>query len=169
MKFLIVMLIGVGVIIAGIVLFVEFSQTSTNGVAQLTVTAERTPFNEKIHTPEQLANLEALTTPLDNSTLERIPVLENAINQAFSELIPSSFNSSQSFTTDISQSDSDSILRLAGNNVNELPETQSTDPYVEGNYTTYAAAMEFKFNNFFYRVVIEKTTVSQDEQPNNSP
>ena len=169
MNFLIVFLVGIGVIIAGIVLFMQFSSNNSGGVVQLSVTAERTPFNTNIHTPEQLASLETQTIPLDNSTLDQVPVLENAINHAFDEFIPPPINGTQTFTTEISQSDSDSIFKLAGNNVHQLPETQTNDTYIGGNYTTYASSMEFKFNNFFYHVVIEKTTLTQNTQPTSSP
>jgi hypothetical protein len=169
MKFLIILLIGIGVIIVGIVLFIEFSKTSTNGLLELSVTAGTTPFNTKIHTPEQLSSLESQTTPLDNSTLEKIPVLENAINRAFDEYIPPPFNGSQTFTTQISQRDSDSIINLAGNKAYQLPETQTSDIYMGGNLTTYATAMDFKFNNFFYHVVIEETSLTQSDQSDNSP
>ena len=154
---------------AGIVLFIEFSKTNTGGLIQLSVTAEITPYNMKVHTPEQLSSLESNTISLDNSTLAKIPVLENAINNAFNEFIPPPFNSSRTFTTQISQSDSDAIINLAGNKAYQLPETQTSDTYMGGNFTTYATAMEFKFNNFFYRVVIEKMSLTQSDQSNNEP
>ena len=168
MNFLIVFLIGVGVIISGIVLFSEFSKTSTNGLIQLSVTAETTPYNSKIHTPEQFSSLESQTIPLDNSTLEKIPILENAFNRAFDEFIPPPFNGSRTFTTQISQSDSDAIINLAGDKAYQLPETQTSDTYMGGNFTTYATAMEFKFNNFFYHVVIEKIFLTQSDQSSNT-
>jgi hypothetical protein len=169
MNFLIVFLIGVGVIIAGIVLFIEFSKTSTNGLIQLSVNAETTPYNTQIHTPEQFSSLESQTLLLDNSTLEKIPVLENAINKAFDKFIPPPFNGSQTFTTEISQSDADTIISLAGARAYQLPETETSDTYMGGNFTTYATAMEFKFNNFFYHVVVEKTLLTQTDQSNNAP
>jgi len=169
MNFLIVFLIGVGIIISGIVLFIEFSKTSTNDLIQLSVTAETTPYNTPIHTPEQFASLESQTVPLDNSTLDKIPVLENAINQAFDQFIPPPFNGTRTFTTQISQSDSNAIISLAGPRAYQLPETVTNDTYMEGNFTTYATAMEFKFNNFFYHVVIEETSLTQSDQSSNSP
>ena len=169
MNFLIVFLVGVGIIISGIALFIEFSKTSTNGLIQLSVTAETTPYNTPIHTPEQFASLESQTIPMDNSTLEKIPVLENAINMAFSKFVPPPFNGTQTFTTDISQSDSDAIINLAGARAYQLPETETSDTYMRGNFTTYSTAMEFKFNSFFYHVVIEKMLLTQTDQTNNAP
>jgi len=169
MNFLIILLIGVGVIISGIVLFIEFSKSNTNGLIQLSVTAETTPYDTKIHTPEQFASLESQTISLDNSTLEKIPILENAINQAFDQFIPPPFNGSRTFTTQISQSDSNAIINLAGAKAYQLPETETNDTYMEGNFTTYATAMEFKFNNFFYHVVIEETFLTQSGQSSNAP
>jgi hypothetical protein len=169
MKLLVILLIGIGVIIAGIVSFMELSKTNTNDVIQLSVTAETSPENIKIHTPEQLSSLESETTLLDNSTLDQIPVLKNAINRAFDEFIPPPFNGSQTFATQISPGDADAITKLAGNNVGQLSETQTTDPYIGGNFTTYSYAMEFKFNNFFYHVVLDKTVPTQADQSNNVP
>jgi hypothetical protein len=169
MKLLVILLIGIGVIIAGIVSFMELSKTNTNDVIQLSVVAETTPENIKIHTPEQLSSLESETTLLDNSTLDQIPVLKNAVNHAFDEFIPPPFNGSETFTTNISPSDADAITKLAGNNIDQLPETQTTDPYMGGNFTTYAYAMDFKFNNFFYHIVLEKTVSTQADQSNNMP
>lgn len=160
---------GVGVIIAGIILFIEFSKTNTNGLIQLSVTAETTPYNTKIHTPEQFSSLESQIVSLDNSTLEKIPALENAINQAFDEFIPPPFNGSRTFNTQISQGDSDAIINLAGARAYQLPETQTSDTYLGGNFTTYATSMEFKFNNFFYHVIIEKISLTPSDQSNNAP
>lgn len=58
---------------------------------QLSVTAETTPGNVEIHTQQDLLNLDSDTTILDNSTLDTIPVLKNAIDQAFSKFTPHHF------------------------------------------------------------------------------
>ena len=168
MKFSIIILIVIGIVVSGIVFYFEFSNPSTSGVLELSVTAGTTPYGVKIHTPEELASLEEQTIQLDNSTLEKIPVLENAINQAFGKYTPPPFNDSQTYITQISQKDSDSIINLAGSKAYQLPDTQTSDTYMGGNLTTYSTAMDFKFNNFFYHVVIDQTSLTPD-QPVNTP
>ncbi|MGI0066778.1 MAG: hypothetical protein ACREAT_08510 [Nitrosotalea sp.] len=72
---------------------------------RLSVTAETSPNNVKIHAPQDLSNIDAGTTILDNSTLDKIPVLKNTIDQAFGKYAPPPFLSVHTFTTDISQNE----------------------------------------------------------------
>lgn len=166
---LIALIIVIGVTIAGITLFIELSKTSSNDVIRLSATAETSPNNAKIHTLQQLASIDSETTVLDNSTLDKIPVLKNAIDQAFSRFSPPPFLDSHTFSTLISQSEADSIMQLAVNKVNDLPETQINDNNFGVNFTKSTSYMEFKFNTLYYHVVIEKLVSSQDNQTNNIP
>ncbi|MHB8602458.1 MAG: hypothetical protein ACYC9R_07455 [Nitrosotalea sp.] len=159
MKVLIVLL-AVGISLSGIVLFLEISKPASSAVIQLSATAETTPGNVKIHTLQQLADIDSNTKILDNSTLDKIPVLKNAIDQAFSKFTPPPLSSAHTFTTGISQDDANSILQLAGDKAEQLPEVQTNDKNFGVNFTTYTSTMEFKLNNFYYHVVIEQLVSS---------
>ena len=160
MKTLII-LFAIGVALAGIVLFLAISKPTSSAVIQLSATAETTPEDVKVHTPEQLAQMDNDVVILDNSTLDKIPVLKNAIDQAFSKFIPPPLHEIHTFSTSISQSDFDSILHLAGDKVEQLPELQTNDTNFGVNFTTYTSSMEFKLDNFYYHVVIEQLVPSQ--------
>ncbi|MDE1843925.1 MAG: hypothetical protein KGI10_01190 [Thaumarchaeota archaeon] len=155
-KTLTIALVVACLIIAGIAIFLEVPKTATNAVIRLSTTAETTPGNVKIHTQQQLSDIDSGTIILDNSTLDKIPALKNAIDQAFAKFTPPPYYHARTFTTDISQNDVDSILKLAGNKVEQLPETQTNDTNFGVNFTTYTSVMEFKLNNFYYHVVIEQ-------------
>lgn len=155
MKTLIILFV-IGIALAGIVLFLEVSKPTSSAVIQLSATAETTPGNVKVHTPEQLAEMDSGTIILDNSTLDKIPVLKNAIDRAFGRFVPPPLHGVHTFSTSISQSDADSILHLAGNKVEQLPELQTNDTNFGVNFTTYTSSMEFKLDNFYYHVVIEQ-------------
>ncbi|MGI0017630.1 MAG: hypothetical protein ACREA1_02850 [Nitrosotalea sp.] len=155
MKTLIILFV-IGVALAGTVLFLEVSKPTSTAVIQLSATAETTPGDVKIHTPEQLAEIDGGTIILDNSTLDKIPVLKNAIDQAFSKFVPPPLHGIHTFSTSISQSDADSILQLAGDKATQLPELETNDTNFGVNFTTYTSTMEFKLNNFYYHVIIEQ-------------
>jgi hypothetical protein len=164
MKTLVIALIVTCVAITGILLFFEIPKTSTSAVIQLSATAEASPNDVKIHTLQQLSSIDDNVTILDNSTLDQVPVLKNAIDQAFGKFAPLS-SDQHTFTTQISQTDVNSILHLAGSNVNQLPETQTNDANFGVNFTTYTSAMDFKLDNLYYHVIIEQLVPSQGEQP----
>lgn len=153
-------LLAVGVTLSGIVLFLEISKPASSTVIQLSVTAETTPENVKIHTLQQLADIDSNTKILDNSTLDKIPMLKNAIDQAFSKFTPPPLVTVHTFTTDISQDDANSILQMAGDKAEQLPEVETNDTNFGVNFTTYTSTMEFKLNNFYYHVVIEQLVSS---------
>ncbi len=157
------------VAIAGIIVSVETFKTNTGAVIRLSVTAQTTPGDIKIHTQDQLTSIDSDTTILDNSTLDKIPVLKNAIDQAFSRFVPPPLHGIHTVTTQISQEDADSIIQLAGNKVNQLPETQTSDTNFGVNFTENSSTMEFKFDNFYYYVVIEQLTPLQGSQSSNTP
>lgn len=159
MKTLIILFV-IGIVLAGIVLFLEVSKPTSSAVIQLSATAETTPGDVKVHTPEQIAQLDSGTIILDNSTLDKIPVLKNAIDQAFSKFVPPPLHGIHTFSTSISQSDADSILHLAGDKVEQLPELQTNDTNFGVNFTTYTSSMEFKMDNFYYHVMIEQLVPS---------
>lgn len=159
MKILMIGLAIVCIMIVGIILYLDIPKT-TPTVFQLSATAETTPGNVKIHTQQDLLNMDSDTTILDNSTLNDIPVLKNAIDQAFSKFTPPPFPNSHTFTTDISQSEADSILKLADGKVEQLPETQTNDTNFGVNFITDTSSMEFKLNNFYYHITIEQMTPS---------
>ncbi|HJW19749.1 MAG TPA: hypothetical protein VJ571_04250 [Candidatus Nitrosotalea sp.] len=159
MKTLIIGLIFVCVIVSGIILYLDIPKT-TNVVLRLSATTEITPGNVKIHTQQDLSNIDSGIIILDNSTLDGIPVLKNAIDQAFSRFTPPPLPSAHTFTTDISQNDADSILKLANGKIEQLPETQTNDTNFGVNFTTDTSSMEFKLNNFYYHVIIEQMTPS---------
>lgn len=154
-KTLTIVLVVASLVIAGIAIFLEVP-TTTNAVIKLSATVETTPGNVKIHTQQQLADIDSSTILLDNATLDKIPALKNAIDQAFARFTPPPYYRPHTFTTDISQSDVDSILQLAGGKAEQLPETQTNDTNFGVNFTTDTTTMEFKMNNFYYHVVIEQ-------------
>jgi hypothetical protein len=154
-KTLTIALVVASLVIAGIAIFLEVP-TTTNAVIKLSATVETTPGNVKIHTQQQLADIDSSTILLDNATLDKIPALKNAIDQAFARFTPPPYYRPHTFTTDISQSDVDSILQLAGGKAEQLPETQTNDTNFGVNFTTDTTTMEFKLNNFYYHVVIEQ-------------
>ncbi len=162
-------LIIVAVAIIGIVLSIETFKTNANAVIRLSVTTQTTPGDIKIHTQDQLANIDSDTTILDNSTLDKIPVLKNAFDQAFSRFVPPPLHGIHTFTTQISQDDANSIIHLAGNKVNQSPETQISDTNFGVNFTENSSSMEFKLDNFYYYVVIEQLTPLQGSQSGNTP
>ncbi|MDE1811388.1 MAG: hypothetical protein KGH85_00810 [Thaumarchaeota archaeon] len=159
MKILMIGLAIVCIIVVGIILYLDIPKTTTV-VFQLSATAETTPGNVKIHTQQDLLNMDSDTTILDNSTLDDIPVLKNAIDQAFSKFTPPPFPNSHTFTTGISQNEADSILKLADGKVEQLPETQTNDTNFGVNFITDTSSMEFKLNNFYYHITIEQMTPS---------
>jgi hypothetical protein len=160
MKTGIIALVAVGIILSGLVIFLEISKPTSNAVIRLSATAETSPGNEKIYTQQQLQDIDINTKILDNSTLDKIPVLKNAIDQAFSKFVPPPFHGVHTFTTDISQSDFDSILQLAGDKAEQLPDVQTNDTNFGVNFTTYTTTMEFKLDNFYYHVIIEQLVPS---------
>ncbi len=159
MKTLIILL-AVVVALAGVILFFEISKPTSSAVIQLSATAEITPDNVKIHTQQQLEDIDVNVKILDNSTLDKIPALKYAIDQAFSRFEPPPLHTVHTFTTYITQSDFDAILQLAGDKAEQLPELQTNDTNFGVNYTTYTTSMEFKLDNFYYHVVIEQLVPS---------
>jgi hypothetical protein len=169
MKALIIALIVTAIVVVGIVVSLDSFKTNTNSVIQLSVTAQTTPNDVKIHTQQQLSDIDSGTIVLDDSTLDKIPVLKNAIDQALSKFTPPPLHGVHTFSTQISQGEADSIMQLAGNKVNQLPTTQIDDVNFGVNFTSYTSAMEFKSNNFYYHVVIEQLVPAQVNSPNTSP
>ena len=155
-KTITIALVVASVTIAGIFVFLEMAPKTQTSVIQLSATVETTPGNVKVHSPEQLPDIDSGTIPLDNSTLDKIPALKNAIDQAFARFTPSPYYHPHTFTTSISQNDVDSILQLAGGKAEQLPETQTNDTNFDVNFTTDTTSMEFKMNNLYYHVVIEQ-------------
>lgn len=159
MKTLTIALVVTSLVIAGVFIFLEVPKTP-NAVIKLSATVETTPGNVKIHTQQQLSDIDSGTIILDNSTLDEIPALKNAIDQAFARFTPPPYYKPHTFTTDISQNDVDAILKLAGDKAEQLPETQTNDTNFGVNFTTDTFAMEFKLNNLYYHVVIEQLVPS---------
>ncbi len=91
MKALVIGLIVACIMVVGIILYLDVPKTTT-AVLQLSATAETTPGNVKVHTQQDLSNMDSDTTILDNSTLDAIPVLKNAIDQAFGKFTPPPFS-----------------------------------------------------------------------------
>lgn len=147
--------------IVGVSVSLYSFKTNTNDVIQLSVTAQTSPNDVQIHTQQQLSDIDSDITILDNSTLDKLPVLKNAFDQAFSKYVPLSSHNIHTFSTQISKSESDSIMQLAGNKVNQLPETQTNDVNFGVNFTSYTYTMDFKLNNFYYHVIIEQLVPSQ--------
>jgi hypothetical protein len=169
MNALTIMLILAAVIITGIVISLEIFKTDTNAVFRLSVTTQTSPNNIKIHTQQQISNIDDDTTILDNSTLDKIPVLKNSFDQAFGKFLTHPLNDVHTFSTQLSKNDADSIIQLSGNKVNRLPAMQINDINFGINFTSYTSAMEFKLNNFYYHVVIEQLIPSQGNIPDNVP
>ena len=169
MKVLTIALIVIAIVIVGIVVSFNFFKTNTNAVIQLSITAQTSPNDVKIHTQQQLSDIDSGTTILDNSTLDKIPVLKNAIDQALSKFTPPPLHEVHTFSTQISQGEADSIIQLAGNKVNQLPTTQINDMNFGVNFTSYTSTMEFKSNNFYYHVVIEQLIPAQANSLDTSP
>ena len=69
MKALVIGLIVVCIMVVGIILYLDVPKTTT-AVFQLSATAETTPDDVKIHTQQDLSNMDSDTTILDNSTLD---------------------------------------------------------------------------------------------------
>jgi len=154
-KAITIALVVTSIAIAAIFVFLEIPKTQSS-VIQLSATVETTPGNVKIHSPEQLSDIDSNTIILDNATLDKIPALKNAIDQAYTRFTPPPYYRPHTFTTDITQSDVDSILQLAGGKAEQLPETQTNDTNFDVNFTTDTTTMEFKMNNLYYHVTIEQ-------------
>lgn len=169
MKFLTIALIVTVIVVVGVIISLEYLKPNTNAVIQLSVTAQTSPNDVKIHTQQQLSDIDSGVTVLDNSTLDKIPILKNAIDQALSKFIPPPFHEVHTFSTQISQDEANSIIQLAGNKVNQLPTTQINDMNFGVNFTSYASTMEFKSNNFYYHIVIEQLVSAQANSPDISP
>src|ERR1700687_2509126 len=157
---IIVISIAVVIIVAMVVIMVPF-KSGSSAVIQLSVTAQTTPGDVKIHSPDELANLDSGTIILDNSTLDKIPVLRDAINQAYSRFESPPLHSIHTFTTQITPDDANSIIALAGNKITQSPVMQTSDSTFGVNYTENSSNMEFKLDNFYYSVVIEQLAPSQ--------
>jgi hypothetical protein len=149
------------VVIVGLVVIVVPFKSGTNAVIRLSVTAQTTPGDIKIHTDSELANIDSGTTILDNSTLDKVPVLKNAVNQAYSRFEPPPLHGIHTYTVQISPDDANSIIQLAGNKVTQLPETQTSDSNFGVNYTENSSNMEFKLDNLYYSVTIDQLTPAQ--------
>jgi hypothetical protein len=169
MKPFTIVLIVIAIVAVGIVVSLDSFKTNTNAVIRLSVTAQTSPNDVKIHTLQQLSDIDSSITVLDDSKLDKNPVLKNAIDQAQSKFVPPPLHEIHTFSTQISQGEADSIIQLAGNKVNQLPATQINDVNFGVNYTSNISSMDFKLNNFYYHVVIEQLVSSQDNQPENSP
>lgn len=159
-KTITIALVVASVVIVGIFVFLEISPKTQTSVIQLSATVEMTPGDVKIHSPEQLADIDSSTILLDNSTLDKIPALKNAVDQAFARFTPPPYYRPHTFTTNINQNDVDSILQLAGGKAEQLPETQTNDTNFGVNFTTDTTSMEFKMNNLYYHVVIDQLNPS---------
>ena len=159
-KTITIALVVASVAIVGIFVFLEIAPKTQTSVIQLSATVEITPGDVKIHSPEQLADIDSSTILLDNSTLDKIPALKNAVDQAFARFTPPPYYRPHTFTTNINQNDVDSILQLAGGKAEQLPETQTNDTNFGVNFTTDTTSMEFKMNNLYYHVVIDQLNPS---------
>lgn len=159
-KTITIALVVASVAIAGIFVFLVMIPKPQSSVIQLSATVETTPGNVKIHSPEQLYDIDSGTIPLDNLTLDKIPALKIAVYQAFARYTPPPYYRPHTFTTSITQNDVDSILKLAGGKAEQLPETQTNDTNFDVNFTTDTTSMEFKLNNLYYHVVIEQLVPS---------
>ncbi|WP_166289776.1 hypothetical protein [Candidatus Nitrosotalea sp. FS] len=159
-KTITIVLVVASVAIAGIFVFLEMVPKTQTSVIQLSATVEITPGDVKVHSPEQLYDIDSSTIPLDNTTLDKIPTLKNAIDQAFARFTPPPYYRPHTFTTNINPNDVDSILQLAGGKAEQLPETQTNDTNFGVNFTTDTTSMEFKLNNLYYHVVIDQLNPS---------
>jgi hypothetical protein len=165
MKTRTIVLIVIAIVAVVIVVSLDSFKTHTNAVIQLSVTTQTSPNDVKIHTQQQLSDIDSDVTVLDDSTLDKIPVLKNAIDQALSKFTPPPLHGVHTFSTQISQGEADSIMQLAGNKVTQLPATQINDMNFGVNFTSYVSTMEFKSNNFYYHVVIEQLIPVQANSP----
>ena len=156
----IVVLTIAAVAIVVIVVSAGSFKSSTDAVIRLSVTAQTTPDDIKIHSQQQISDIDTDTTVLDNSTLDKIPVLKNAIDQANSRFVPPPFHGKHTFSMQITQDDANSIIQLAGNKVDQLPETQVNDTNFGVNFIDNSSVMEFKLDNFYYYTTIEQLTPS---------
>jgi len=159
-KTITIALVVASIAIVGIFVFLEIVPKTQTSVIQLSATVEITPGDVKIHSPEQLADIDSSTILLDNSTLDKIPALKNAVDQAFARFTPPPYYRPHTFTTSINQNDVDSILQLAGGKAEQLPETQTNDTNFGVNFTTDTTSIEFKLNNLYYHVVIDQLNPS---------
>jgi len=169
MKSLTIALIVMGIVIVGVVVSLDPFKANTNAVIQLSITAQTSPNDIKIHTQQQLSDIDSDVTVLDDSTLDKIPVLKKAIDQALSKFTLPPLHGEHTFSTQISQGEADSIIQLAGNKVNQLPTTQINDMNFGVNFTSYTSTMDFKSNNFYYHVIIEQLVPTQVNSPDTSP
>ncbi|MDE2590438.1 MAG: hypothetical protein KGL95_12335 [Patescibacteria group bacterium] len=87
MNALVIDLVLVCIAVSGIILYTYIQKTTTNAVLRLSATAEITPGNVRVHTQQDLYNMNSGTI-LDNFTLDKIPVLKNAIDRAFGKFTP---------------------------------------------------------------------------------
>lgn len=169
MKSFVIALIVTGIVIVGIVMSLELFKTDSNEVVRLSITAQTSPNDVKIHTQQQLADIDSGVTILDDSALDKLPVLKNAIDQALIKFAPPPLNEEHTFSTRITPGEADSIIQLAGNKVNQLPPTQFDDVNFGVNFTSYTSVMDFKLKNFYYHVSIEQLVPSQVGQSDNTP
>ena len=169
-----ILLIGIGIAAILTISLIVIPTTNPDTKVWLSVTAETSPNGVKIYSVEQLSSLDESTTILDNATLDQNPVLKNAINQAFSDFSPPSCEGhyycqvSHTFTTQISQNEANIITRLADNKVNQWPLTENNDTNLGIDYVTYTSDMEFKFDNFYYHVFLQKSIPSSNVQLDNN-
>lgn len=153
------MLVVAAVAVIAIVISTDpFKPASTNGIFRLSVTAQTTPDDIKLHTQQDVSNIDEDTTILDNSTLDKIPILKDAIDQALGKFVPPPFHGRHTFETRITQDDASAIIQLAGTKVNQLPQTQFNDENFGVNFNDNTSVMEFKMDNFYYYVTVEQLT-----------
>ena len=161
MKALSIAFIVTVIVVAVVVVTLTSFKTNANTIIRLSVTAQTSPNDVKIHTQQQLTDIDSGVTILDDSALYKLPVLKNAIDQAQSKFVPPPLNEEHTFSTRITQDEYDSIMSLAGNKVNQLPATQFDDKNFGVNFTSYTSTMDFKFKNFYYHISIEQLVPSQ--------
>ncbi|MGC1425946.1 MAG: hypothetical protein WA833_04500 [Nitrosotalea sp.] len=155
----VVMLIVAAVAVTAIVVSIDpFKPASTSGIIRLSVTAQTTPDDIKLHTQQDVTDIDQDVTVLDNSTLDKIPVLKDAIDQAFSKFVPPPFHGRHTFEARITQDDASAIIQLGGTKVNQLPQTQFNDENFGVNFNDNTSVMEFKLDNFYYYVTVEQLT-----------
>ena len=156
-----IIIISVVILVAMIAYLAEPFKHGTNASILLSVTAQTTPGDVKIHTQEEIDNIDSDTTILDNTSLDKVPVLKNAIDQAYSRYTPPPLPGMHTFTTLITQDDANAIIQLAGNKITQSPETQTNDSNSGVDYTKNSYNMEFKLDNLYYSVVIEQLAPTQ--------
>ena len=153
------MLIVAAVAVTAIVVSIDpFKPASTSGIIRLSVTAQTTPDDIKLHTQQDVTDIDQDVTVLDNSTLDKVPVLKDAIDQAFSRFVPPPFHGRHTFEARITQDDASAIIELGGTKVNQLPQTQFNDENFGVNFNDNTSVMEFKLDNFYYYVTVEQLT-----------